>query len=266
MDAGRAPSEGIDGGGALRSGAAPGVRGKARAADPVLRLEGIASGYGGIPIVRDLSLEVRLGEVLAVVGRNGAGKTTLVDTVGGLLPVSAGSIELHARDVTRLDAAARARRGLGYVPQGRGIFTRLSVEENLRMGAAIGGRPEGPHLERAFEWFPILEERRRQRAGTLSGGEQQMLSMGRVMAGSPTLLVLDEPSEGIQPSIVQLIAEVITRQNQEAGLTVLLVEQNVDLVYLTADRCVVMNKGRIETWLDPDSLNDPHTVRRYLAL
>lgn len=232
----------------------------------MLRIEGISSGYGGISIVREVSLAVERGEVLAVMGRNGAGKTTLVDSVAGLLPVSAGSIDLEGHDVTSLDASARARLGLGYVPQGRGIFARLSVEENLRMGSTIGGRPERADIERAFDWFPILKERRRQRAGTLSGGEQQMLAIGRVMAGSPTLLLLDEPSEGIQPSIVQMIAEVITRQNREAGLTVLLVEQNVDLVYLAADRCGVMNKGSIEAWFVPDSLTDPQTVRRYLAL
>ena len=250
----------------MRRGAAPRARGAAPGAGPALRVEGIASGYGGIPILRSASFEVERGEVLAVAGRNGAGKTTLVDTIAGLLPLSAGRIELDARDVTALDAAARARLGLAYVPQGRGIFARLSVEENLRMGSAIGGDPRNANLERAFEWFPILRERRRQRAGTLSGGEQQMLAIGRVMAGSPTLLVLDEPSEGIQPSIVHTIAEVITRQNREAGLTVLLVEQNVDLVYLTADRCAVMNKGAIETWLAPESLIDPQTARRYLAL
>lgn len=258
----------LRGGGATapRGGAEPRARRGAPGDPPALRIEGLSSGYGDVPIVREVGFAVERGEVLAIMGRNGAGKTTLVDSIAGLLPVSAGSIDLEGRDVTSLDASARARLGLGYVPQGRGIFARLSVEENLRMGAAIGGRPERADLERAFEWFPILEERRRQRAGTLSGGEQQMLAIGRVMTGSPTLLVLDEPSEGIQPSIVQAIARVIARQNREAGLTVLLVEQNVDLVYLAADRCGVMNKGSVETWLAPDSLADPRTVRRYLAL
>ena len=265
MDSPSSSPEGFDGA-ALRGGAEPRARRGAPNAPPALRIEGVSSGYGGIPIVREVSFAVERGEVLAIMGRNGVGKTTLADSIAGLLPVSAGRIDLEGRDVTSLDASARARLGVGYVPQGRGIFARLSVEENLRMGSTIGGRPESADLERAFEWFPILEERRRQRAGTLSGGEQQMLAIGRVMAGSPVLLVLDEPSEGIQPSIVQMIARVITRHNREAGLTVLLVEQNVDLVYLAADRCGVMNKGSVETWLDPDSLADERTVRRYLAL
>lgn len=232
----------------------------------MLHFENVSSGYGGIPIVRDVTLDVRAGEVLAIVGRNGVGKTTFVDTVAGLLHASTGRIFFDGREITARSASARARLGLGYVPQGRGNFTRLTVEENLRMGELVGGDPDNVDFEQVYRWFPILEQRRRQRAGTLSGGEQQMLAVGRALVGNPKLLVLDEPSEGIQPSIVQDIAQIICDQNEEIGLTVLLVEQNIDLVFMAADRCVVMDKGTIATWLEPEMLCDPVVVRQHLAI
>jgi branched-chain amino acid transport system ATP-binding protein len=218
-----------------------------------------------VPIVRSLSLEVRAGEVLAVVGRNGVGKTTLVETVVGLLPLEGGQIKLAGADIGRDDAKDRARAGLGYVPQGRGIFARLTVDENLRMGDMIGAQGRADY-EAVYASFPVLRERRRQRAGTLSGGEQQMLAIGRVIVGRPRLLILDEPSEGIQPSIVQEIARLIRRHNRNTGLTVLLVEQNIDLVFLAAVRCAVMDKGTIVAHLEPDDLADPEAARRYLAI
>jgi branched-chain amino acid transport system ATP-binding protein len=232
----------------------------------LLSLEAISSGYDGIPIVRDVTLGVEQGEVVAVVGRNGVGKTTLVQTIVGLIAVAAGRISLAGEDVTSLDARDRVHRGIGYVPQGRGIFSRLSVGENLQMGELVG-TPGGRHdYERVYDWFPILKERRKQKAGTLSGGEQQMLAIGRILIGDPVLLLLDEPSEGIQPSIVEQIADVTRALNEERGLTILLVEQNLDLVYVTADRCVVMDKGTIIDALSPEHLADPDTAKRYLAL
>ena len=174
-----------------------------------LALDAVTSGYGGIPIVREVSLEVGTGEIVAIVGRNGVGKTTLIETIAGLLPVMEGGIAFRGRDVTRADARDRARLGMGYVPQGRGIFSRLSVEENLRMGELVGGGRAAAAFGRVYEWFPRLAERRRQRAGTLSGGEQQMLAIGRILVGQPSILLLDEPSEGIQPTIVEQIADVI---------------------------------------------------------
>jgi ABC-type branched-subunit amino acid transport system ATPase component len=230
----------------------------------VLALESLSSGYGGVPIVREVSLALRPGEVVGVFGRNGVGKTTLVKTIAGLVRATSGRIRMKDDDVTNRGAQEMARRGMGYVPQGRGIFGRLTVLENLRMGEMIGG--DGRNYEAVFDWFPRLKERARQRAGTLSGGEQQMLAIGRVLIGKPTFLLLDEPSEGIQPSVVQQIAEVLVHQNETHSLAILLVEQNLDLVYMTAERCVVMDKGAFVAALSPEELAQPEVARHYLAI
>lgn len=232
----------------------------------LLSLDNINSGYGGIPIVRNVDLGVAEGEVVALVGRNGVGKTTLIHTVIGLVPLSAGHISFNGSDISTMDARQRARQGIGLVPQGRGIFTRLTVVENLMMGETIGDLSTHRDYERVFEWFPILKQRRGQKAGTLSGGEQQMVAIGRILIGNPKLLLLDEPSEGIQPSIVEQIAEIICDLNEVQELTVLLVEQNLDLVHMTADRCMVMDNGTITDTLTPESLADPETAKRYLAI
>ena len=232
----------------------------------VLTLDALSSGYGGVPIVREVSLALKPGEVVGVVGRNGVGKTTLVKTVAGLVRATGGHVSYKDKDVTNHDAREMARLGMGYVPQGRGIFPRFTVLENLRMGESVGARHAPEHYDRVFAWFPRLKERLRQQAGTLSGGEQQMLSIGRVLIGSPDFLLLDEPSEGIQPSIVQQIAEVLIKLNEERGLTILLVEQNLDLVYMTTERCVVMDKGALVAALTPEELAEPETARRYLAI
>lgn len=233
--------------------------------EPLLALRGVCSGYGSVPVVRDVELDIAPTEIVAVVGRNGVGKTTLVKSIIGLLPCNGGSISFMGSDITRLKASARARLGIGYVPQGRGIFADLSVEENLLMGALVGGG-QSAHYERVFELFPILKERRKQRGGTLSGGQQQMLAIGRVLVGSPKLLLLDEPSEGIQPSIVQGIGDLVRRLRDEEGLTVFLVEQNWGLVMRTADRGAAMDKGEIVARLDASQLQDEAVATRFLAV
>jgi urea transport system ATP-binding protein len=231
---------------------------------PVLELDGLKAGYQGSTIVRGISLAVGVREILAVVGRNGVGKTTLIKAIMGLVPATAGTIRLGGKDVTRLDATQRARSGMGYVPQGRGIFTRLTVAENLKMGSLVGGTGKS-NAEIVYQWFPILKKRQKQRAGTLSGGEQQMLAIGRVLSGEPSILILDEPSEGVQPSIVDQIAEVIHDRNKD-GLPVVIVEQNIDMLEDLAHRCVVVEKGSVAAVISPADLAKPEIARQYLAI
>ena len=232
----------------------------------MLDLDHVRSGYSGVPIIPDLSLKIGQGDSLAIVGRNGVGKTTLVKTIMGQVTAMSGRIALDGQDMTALHPQERARLGLGYVPQGRGIFARLTVAENLSMGELIGPRRERYDYDGIYALFPILKERRLQMAGTLSGGEQQMLAIGRVLIGQPSILILDEPSEGVQPSIVERIAEVITQQHAEHGMTILLVEQNLDLVYMASERCVVMEKGMAVASLSPEELAEPEVAKRYLAI
>lgn len=204
----------------------------------ILSIDSLSSGYGSVPIIKNVSFSVEKGQIVALVGRNGVGKTTLVKTIVGQIKTSGGKIEFKGEDVTQYDSLAISRRGIGYVPQGRGIFPQLSVEDNLCMGELVGGRHKPAHYERVFAWFPILKARRKQKGGTLSGGEQQMLAIGRVLVGNPEVLLLDEPSEGIQPSIVELIGNFIKQLNEQEGLTILLVEQNIDLVLSVSDYCL----------------------------
>lgn len=230
----------------------------------MLTLRSLFAGYNGSVVNRDVSLTVERGEVLALIGRNGVGKTTLARSIIGLQRVMSGTILFDGKDVTTLNARRRARLGIGYVPQGRGIFADLTVEENLRMGQTIGG--DVKPLDYAFDLFPILKERRRQLGGTLSGGQQQMLSIGRVLLGGPRLLLLDEPSDGIQPNIVEQIGALCRSLNTQDGLTILLIEQNLDLITAAAGRCLLMEKGTITEALDPEELEDPAVARRALAI
>ena len=231
----------------------------------LLSVEGLRSGYGGKPVLQGVDLSVRDREVTAVIGRNGVGKSTLMKAVIGLLPTTDGTIRFNGADIGAETPHVRARRGIGYVPQGRDVFPRMSVEENLRVGLSISGARTAD-FEPVYAYFPILKERRRQAAGTLSGGQQQQLAIGRVLVGQPTLLLLDEPSEGIQPSIVQDIARIVVDLNRKTGLTVVLVEQNIDMIRAMAQRCYVMDKGRIVAELTPAMLDDSAIVRRYLAV
>lgn len=232
----------------------------------ILAAQDLKAGYGGKPVLQGVDLAVREGEIVAVIGRNGVGKSTLMKAMIGLLPTTAGAILYKGEPMHELAAHRRARLGIGYVPQGRDVFPRMTVEENLRVGVQIRGSAEAADYERVYKAFPILEERRRQRAGSMSGGQQQQLAIGRVMISRPSLVLLDEPSEGIQPSIVQDISRTIVRMNQETGVTIVLVEQNLDMIRMTAQRCYVMDKGRIVAEIQAHDLDDRDTVRRYLAV
>jgi branched-chain amino acid transport system ATP-binding protein len=226
----------------------------------------LRSGYGGKPVLQGVDMDVHKGEIVAVIGRNGVGKSTLMRTLIGLLPPTEGSIVFNGQDVSALVAHRRARLGIGYVPQGRDVFPRMSVEENLRVGEVAGGKVDAADYTRVYGTFPILAERRSQQAGTLSGGQQQQLAIGRVMISNPSLILLDEPSEGIQPSIVQDIARTIVDLNRQTDVTIVFVEQNLDMIRAMAQRCYVMDKGRIVAALTSADLHDREVVRRHLAV
>lgn len=224
------------------------------------------AGYGGKPVLQGVDFQVREGEIVAVIGRNGVGKSTLMKTLIGLLPTDRGSINLRGASIDLVSAHNRARKGIGYVPQGRDVFPRMTVLENLLVGESIAGKSTPGKVDEIYRYFPILKERADQRAGTMSGGQQQQLAIGRVLMGGPSMILLDEPSEGIQPNIVQDIARIMVELNRETGVTVVFVEQNVDMIRAMAQRCYVMDKGRIVAELDREMLQDRDTIRRYLSV
>ena len=232
----------------------------------LLNVNKLRSGYGNVAVINGLSFDVKEGEIVAIVGRNGVGKTTLLKTLIGELPCQGGDIEFRGRSMNAVPAAERAQLGIGYVPQGRGLFTGLSVEDNLRLGKLVGGRPKEMNFDRVYGFFPILKTRLSQIAGTMSGGQQQQLSIGRILIGNPSIMLLDKPSEGIQPNIVQEIGEIIRRIRTEEKLTVIIVEQNLDLIQASADRCIVIDKGAIVDEILPSDLDDPEIARKYLAI
>ncbi len=214
----------------------------------MLKVGGLNQYYGGSHILRNLGFEARQGEVTVVLGRNGVGKTTLMKSLMGVVPVKTGSITLDGKDITRATPYERVRLGVGYVPQGREIFSRLTVEDNLKMGLAAkpGGTPLPAQL---FELFPVLQQMIHRRGGDLSGGQQQQLAIARALAAGPKLLILDEPTEGIQPSIIKDIGRVI-RMLADKGLNgqrlaVVLVEQYYDFAAELADQYLVMERGEI---------------------
>ena len=234
--------------------------------ETLLDVKGVTSGYGSSPILQGIDLWIERGEIVAVIGRNGVGKTTMMKTLIGQLPVWHGTIRLREKDISALPPELRAQQGIGYIPQGREVFPRMTVEENLAIGEMING-PDGRKLHAlVYDYFPILAERRRQAAGTMSGGQQQQLAIGRALVGNPDLLLLDEPSEGIQPSIVEEISAIMLKINRELGTTILFVEQNLDMIMAMTQRCYVMDKGRITTELPPHVLADRDTVKRHLQI
>ncbi len=233
----------------------------------LLRVEGLKISYGGINAVKGIDLEVQAGEMVALIGANGAGKTTTLKAICGILMPVAGKIFYSGEEVTGTPSFSLVEQGLALVPEGRGVFGRLTVEENLRMGAYTrrDRRAVQRDLERVYELFARLRERRRQTGGTLSGGEQQMLAIGRALMSSPRLLLLDEPSMGLAPLMVQRIFETIRRVAAE-GVTVLLVEQNAKLALEASARGYVMESGLITlTDAAPALLGNPQVRQAYLG-
>jgi urea transport system ATP-binding protein len=209
-----------------------------------LQVDGLNQYYGGSHILRNLSFQARLGEVSVILGRNGVGKTTLLKSLMGVVPVKAGSIKLGGQEITRHTAYERVRLGMGYVPQGREIFGRLTVEDNLRMGLAYksGSTPVPAEL---FELFPVLKQMISRRGGDLSGGQQQQLAIARALAAGPRVLILDEPTEGIQPSIIKDIGRVIRMLAGRGTMAIILVEQYYDFAAELADQYLVMERGEV---------------------
>ncbi|MEQ1803941.1 MAG: urea ABC transporter ATP-binding subunit UrtE [Burkholderiaceae bacterium] len=210
----------------------------------MLVVDGVNQYYGGSHILRDVAFEARLGEVTVVLGRNGVGKTTLLKTLMGVVPLKTGRIRLAGADIARATPYERVRQGVGYVPQGRDIFARLSVQENLAMGLAY--RPASTPLPaELFELFPVLGQMLHRRGGDLSGGQQQQLAIARALAAGPKLLILDEPTEGIQPNIIKDIGRVIRMLSQRKTMAIVLVEQYYDFAAELADQYLVMERGQV---------------------
>jgi len=212
--------------------------------EAILRVEGLNQYYGGSHILRNLSFEARLGEVTVILGRNGVGKTTLLKSLMGVVPVKTGTVSLGGTDITKATSYDRVRLGAGYVPQGREIFGRLTVEDNLRMGLASRLGSTGIPAE-LFELFPILKQFLQRRGGDLSGGQQQQLAIARALAAGPKLLMLDEPTEGIQPSIIKDIGRVIRMLADRGNMAIVLVEQYYDFAAELADQYLVMERGEV---------------------
>jgi len=210
----------------------------------MLKVDGLNQYYGGSHILRDCAFEARVGEVTVVLGRNGVGKTTLLKCLMGVVPVKTGSVVFDGVDITRATSDERVRRGIGYVPQGREVFSRLTVEDNLRMG--LSSRPgRTPIPDELFALFPVLKQMIGRRGGDLSGGQQQQLAIARALASGPKLLILDEPTEGIQPSIIKDIGRVIRMLAGRGTMAIVLVEQYYDFAAELADQYLVMERGEI---------------------
>lgn len=235
--------------------------------NPILSVHQISSGYGSVKVLHELSFDVQKGEFLTIIGANGAGKTTLMRLLAGVHPVWQGKLVFNGLDIGKSTAPQRVKAGLALVPEGRKIFPKLSVQENLILGGYLRGN--GPALnedmERVYELFPVLKARRSQMGGTLSGGEQQMLALGRALMSSPSMILLDEPSMGIAPLLVARIFEKIQELNK-AGITIVLVEQNAKLALSFASRALVLDLGVITISGEADALKgDPRIIEAYLG-
>ena len=234
----------------------------------LLTIENLHAHYGKIHALKGISLTVNEGEIVTLIGGNGAGKTTTLNTISGLVAATQGTISLQGEDITHLQAFKTVERGVIQAPEGRKIFTRLTVRENLEMGAFLRADPEGiaQDMDYIFGLFPRLKEREKQLGGTLSGGEQQMLAIGRALMSRPRILLLDEPSMGLAPLLVQLIFDVITQLNRENGTTILLVEQNAHMALAVAQRGYVLQSGYITHSDTAEALrNNEKIIEAYLG-
>ena len=231
----------------------------------MLELEGIQAAYGDAPVLHGISLSVAPGEILCLLGRNGAGKTSTMKAVMGILPLTAGTVRLDGEVLSSLPAHEVPKRGIGYIPQGRRLFSELTVGENLEIGLMVRGKGKATR-DHVLDIFPRLRERIHQRAGTLSGGEQQMLATARALCIEPKVLLLDEPTEGLQPSMIDLIRTVVVEMKAR-GAAILLVEQRVDAVLEIADRVAFIENGRVRDTVGVEKLHeDPALIEHYVGV
>lgn len=232
----------------------------------LLQATDLRAGYGTIPVLMGVNLDVVQGEVVGILGHNGMGKTTLLKTLMGFVPATSGTVRFDGADITRAPPDVRARRGIGYVPQGREIFPSLTVLENLRMACVMRKQPEKEIIEEILEEFSLLRGMLDRVGGALSGGEQQILAIARCLCGNPQLLLLDEPTEGIQPSIIDLLVEVFRSIHDRRGATIILVEQNLDFIAALSQRVLIIRKGIFTQKLDPSSLDAPDVVGEFVGV
>jgi urea transport system ATP-binding protein len=231
----------------------------------VLSLDKVNQFYGGSHTLWDMSFDIPDGSCVCLMGRNGVGKTTVLKAIMGLLPLESGTIKYKDTVISGKPAELRSRLGIGYVPQGREIFGQLTVEENLRIGLTARADKSKAIPERIFELFPVLKQMMNRRGGDLSGGQQQQLAIGRALALDPSILILDEPTEGIQPNIVQEIGDIIVRLNREENITVLLVEQKLPFARRVGEEFIILDRGRKVATGNMTGLND-ELVQRYLTV
>lgn len=231
----------------------------------MLKIENLSFAYGEVRALRDVALEIPDGQITCVTGRNGVGKTTLMKNIVGLLQPAAGSITLDDRDLVEIPAHRRIHAGLAFVPQGRMIFPKLSVEENLRVGLAARADRLRRIPDQVFDLFPVLKDMRSRMGGDLSGGQQQQLSIGRALVTDPSLLILDEPTEGIQPNIVQQIGQVLQQLVTDRGMTIVIVEQYLDFIREFSQQFYIMNRGRIVASGETENLKE-EIVKQYLGV
>jgi ABC-type branched-subunit amino acid transport system ATPase component len=231
-----------------------------------LEAHNITAGYGPITVLRDVSMQVASGEILGVLGRNGMGKSTLIRCLCGLIRPDTGRIVFDGQDITSIAPHERARLGMTTVVQGRGMFAKLTVRESLEMGRIASGRARRSRVDEVLDYFPRLKERLNQSAGTLSGGEQQMLAIGRGLMTDPTLMLLDEPSDGIMPVLVNQIADILVAINGDERTTLVIVEQNVPMLFRMTDRFIILEKGQIVTSGSREQIAASDVMKEYLAI
>ena len=232
----------------------------------MLAVTGLKAAYGRIPILHGIDLSVAKGEFVGILGHNGMGKTTLLKTLIGLLRPTGGSIELNGKNITRMPAFKRNLNGMGYVPQGRDIFPNLSVLDNLRIAMAMHKADEEKTLEETLDAFPRLKPLLERSGRVLSGGEQQILALARCLCGNPDILLLDEPTEGIQPSIIEEIIEILQGLGKSRNLTIILVEQNLDFIASLSQRVHIIQRGQLVNEVSPDQLSDPELVSEFVGM